>query len=373
MSSSLAIFAPRIGTRSETFIRQHVQLLEANGCPVIAETLSWPDSGHWITSGPTLVLDQTPWKIIRLLRQVPPIQAWWQREAIMRFLRRQETRVILAEYLDSSLSILPIARRMGLRFFAHAHGYDVSAKLRSAYWRERYLAYRDADGLITMSQASRKRLIDLGLEADRIHVIPYGIQVSPSPPSRPARENVQILAVGRLVAKKAPLLTLAAFQKAKIRHNSLHLHLVGTGPLQDAVRRFVHDQALADCVTLHGSQPSERVAQLMAKADLFVQHSVTDPETGDEEGLPVSILEAMGAGLPVVATRHAGIPEAVLEDETGLLVDEGDVSAMAECLVHLARTPSDRQRLGQAAYRRACRLFSWEQERAELRRLLQLD
>ena len=62
----------------------------------------------------------------------------------------------------------------------------------------------------------------------------------------------------------------------------------------------------------------------MEAADVLIQHSVVDPATGDEEGLPVAILEGMGCGLPVVATRHAGIPESVVEGETGMLVDEGD-------------------------------------------------
>ena len=76
----------------------------------------------------------------------------------------------------------------------------------------------------------------------------------------------------------------------------------------------------------------------MNGADVFVQHSITDSHTGDQEGLPVAVLEAMASGLPVVATRHAGIPEAVVEGETGYLVEEGDIGAMAG---HIARLAED--------------------------------
>jgi len=108
----------------------------------------------------------------------------------------------------------------------------------------------------------------------------------------------------------------------------------------------------------------------MAKADIFLQHSVTDPTNGDMEGLPVAILEAMARGLPVVSTRHAGIPEQVVEEQTGILVDEGDVDGMAKGILRLAIDPSLRQRMGQAGHRRALANFMWERNRDELREVM---
>lgn len=107
----------------------------------------------------------------------------------------------------------------------------------------------------------------------------------------------------------------------------------------------------------------------MKKSEIFLQHSVTD-ESGDEEGLPVAILEAMAYALPVIATRHAGIPEAVIERETGLLVDERDTSAMSEALVTLALDKTRRANMGAAGRVRAAELFSAQAEIASLRRLL---
>jgi glycosyltransferase involved in cell wall biosynthesis len=120
-------------------------------------------------------------------------------------------------------------------------------------------------------------------------------------------------------------------------------------------------------VTLHGGAPETTKADLLARCGVFVQHSLTDPETGDEEGLPASIQEAMAHGLAVVSTRHAGIPEAVVEGETGLLVDEGDVVGMAAAI---AAVGPRAQTFGAAGYRRATALYGWEQERARLRHWL---
>jgi glycosyltransferase involved in cell wall biosynthesis len=110
----------------------------------------------------------------------------------------------------------------------------------------------------------------------------------------------------------------------------------------------------------------------MKEADIFAQHSMVDPDTGDEEGLPVTILEAMAEGLPVVATRHAGIPEEVIEGETGILVDETDVEAMAAGLVELARSPERRQEFGYNGWKRVRTRFSAEYECEKLRELLGL-
>jgi colanic acid/amylovoran biosynthesis glycosyltransferase len=111
---------------------------------------------------------------------------------------------------------------------------------------------------------------------------------------------------------------------------------------------------------------------LLREADIFVQHSCVDPLSGDAEGLPASILEAMAVGLPVVSTMHAGIPEAVEDGVTGLLVPERDTRAMAARLVDLGRDAELRRTMGLRGWDRARRLFSWELERERLLHVLRL-
>ena len=279
---------------------------------------------------------------------------------------------MLAEFLDRSLPWLEVARALGIRFFAHAHGQDVSERLREPSWRRDYLRYNDADGIVTMSQDSRDRLIELGISASLVHVIPYGVHVpSAAPVRRPERKTVGCIAVGRLVAKKAPILTLDAFRRAVGQNPALRLDIVGAGPLLPAVRHFIRAFDLESRVTLHGSQGNDYILELMRNADLFIQHSVT-ASTGDAEGLPVAILEAMASGLPVVSTVHAGIPEAVVNCVTGYLVSEGDSVGMSEHIASLAADADARFAMGRAGWSRASERFTWEQERDHLRQVMKL-
>ena len=119
-------------------------------------------------------------------------------------------------------------------------------------------------------------------------------------------------------------------------------------------------------MTLHGAQSSDYVKARLREADLFIQHSITNPKTGDEEGLPVAILEAMSYGLPVVSTVHAGIPEAVIDGKTGFLVNEADCEGMAMKISTLATRPELRAAFGYAGWERAKSLFSWQRERERL-------
>lgn len=224
-----------------------------------------------------------------------------------------------------------------------------------------------------MNQPSRQRLIELGIPAEKIHVIPYGINVPSEACQHPPQDMVKCLAVGRMVGKKAPILTLDAFRRASEDYPNLHLDYVGTGSLLPAVRQYLLAFNLADKVTLHKGQPNTVVQQLMQEADIFLQHSMTDFDTGNEEGLPVAILEAMGFALPIISTRHAGIPEAVEESQTGFLVEEGDSQAMAQSIIELAKEKEKRVQFGHSGWEKARNQFSWEKEKRDLCHLMGLN
>jgi colanic acid/amylovoran biosynthesis glycosyltransferase len=377
VSYPLAVCAPYVGALSETFIRRHMCDLLPRKTAVIADIATPPYGGHWRANGPLLeltripapnlgkrILDGLPWKS---LPGSTHIEA-----SIEDFLRKHNVRVVLGEYLDLSLKYLPIAKKLGVRFVGHAHGFDVSQSLRDPKWRAQYLRYNEVDAVVTMSEFSRRILIELGLRPDKVHVVPYGVEVPVHHVVREKRAAIRCLAVGRMVAKKAPILMLDAFRRATKAVPQLVLDYVGTGELLPAVQQFVKAFDLGSRVTLHGGQPNKEVIRLTDQADIFLQHSITDVESGDQEGLPVAILEAMAHALPVVSTRHAGIPEAVIDGLTGFLVDEGDSHSMAERIVTMAESVDLRQRMGYEAWKCANELFSWEKERGRLCEVLGL-
>lgn len=374
----LCILTPELGALVHTFIRRHcVGLLPAR-TTVVGFKPVLPVPVDWSPSGPTLDLANIGGSgaIGRFSRAVAyqlriPLQGY----GLTRFLRRHRTEAVLGEYLDFTLPWMDAVRAGGCRVYAHAHGHDVTGKLTDAKWREAYRKYSESDGVVTINQSTRSALINLGIPRDKVHVVHYGVEVPEArvPRIRSADQPLECIAVGRMVPQKAPILLLDAFRRAFEKQPRLHLHYIGSGPLVSAVEEFLRAFDLCKAVTLHSWKANAEVRAMMRRATMFLQHSITDPHTGDAEGLPVAILEAMAEGIPVVSTIHAGIPEAVLDNETGYLVQEGDTAEMADRILRLANDQGTSERFGIAAHQRAIENFTWDRERRELLKIMGLE
>jgi len=378
MTKTLAIVAPDVGVISETFIRRHMHDISPGHTVVVAQNSHGPLAGHWTVPGPRLVFNERllhhgAYRAQQLICNKIGLSFPEEITFAKSFLKATGVNVIMAEYLNYSVPVINLAKQLSIPLFAHAHGYDVSRLLLDPQWVRKYQALNDIAGIITFSETGRQKLINIGLDNQRIHVIPYGVKVAEMPRNRVSTSEVRCLSIGRMVAKKAPLLTLQAFREALACCPNLHLDYVGGGELLPAAQQFVRDMGLEDNVTLHGPRAADFVQECLDKADIYIQHSIVDPVSGDEEGMPVAILEAMGESLPVVSTRHAGIPESVSEGKSGYLVDEGDTKAMSERIIALTNDSDLRRTMGRAGWQIARERFTWERERADLRAVLQLD
>jgi len=322
----------------------------------------------WNGSCPVFSLDRWALSLpVRMARRVGISEVGLRDAAVERFLRRHGVTVVLGEFLDQFVDFVPLLDRTGLPYVVQGHGIDLSAALRKPGMAERYLAYKSARAILTRCEFHRRRLINLGLPAEKIHVNFGGVDVPPQQPQRGPDSCKRFLAVSYFTPKKGPIYLLESFRRAAAGDREITLDIVGGGPLFPAVQQFVHACGLADRVRLHGIASEETKQRLQRECGVFVQHSITDPETSDEEGLPAAIQEAMAHGMAVVSTRHAGIPEAVIEGETGLLVDEGDVEEMAGALLEASSNASV---LGKAGYLRAASAHSRLCERSRLIRWL---
>jgi glycosyltransferase involved in cell wall biosynthesis len=145
------------------------------------------------------------------------------------------------------------------------------------------------------------------------------------------------------------------------------LVVLGDGPLRAELEALA-DELAPGRVDFRGFVPHDAVLEALAEARVLAAPSVT-AQSGDAEGLPISVLEGMSAGLPVVATRHAGIPEAVDHDRTGLLVDEHDVGSLAAALEHYLLDESAAERAGSAGAAEARARFDLRAQTEELERL----
>ncbi len=182
--------------------------------------------------------------------------------------------------------------------------------------------------IIVVSTAMKQALVGQGCPEKKLVLNTYG----PHPDYlniKPNLESNYIISVGRHTYKKGPYLTILAFQKVLDKHPSLKFKMIGDGELFDVSKNLVKSLDLENNIILLGGLERKEIIKHLETAFLFVQHSLV-ALNGDSEGTPVGIIEAMAAGLPVVSTRHAGIPDVVIENKTGFLVDEGDIDAMAE-------------------------------------------
>ena len=273
---------------------------------------------------------------------------------LRRLLRAQRPDVILCHYGMTALRVLPEARRLGIPLVAHCNGIDLSGALENRWYRWSLRRWaREFDAFVVVADYMRQYLIDQQVDSSRIHVIPYGVPVDDLTPARAlAEQPCRFIFVGRFVEKKAPLLVLRAFEQCSRQVPGVTLTMAGAGPLLDNARALAVELGVSQLVNFTGGLTASQVADVMADAGAYVQHSLTAP-SGDKEGWPVAVAESMAAGLPVIATRHAEIPRQVVDGVTGFLVDERDWTAMGDAMAAVARDPLLRTRMGAAGRERA--------------------
>lgn len=273
------------------------------------------------------------------------------RRRVEAFLRAERCFAILAEFGHLGSSFAPVGARLGIPVFVYFRGFDASKRLSSPL---RVLSYKAAvpqlAGYFSVSQSLLDNLAAKGIRHPNSQVIPSGVDTRRFVPAE--KDPDLILAVGRMIPKKAPQTTIGAFARVADDFPSRRLEMIGDGPLFEDARRLAAARGLAGRVRFLGMQPHDVVRAKMAQAAVFLQHSVTDAQ-GNEEGLPIAIQEAMASGAVVISTRHAGIPDAVVEGDTGFLVDEGDLDGYAEALRRVLGDDALRTRLAAAARLRA--------------------
>jgi colanic acid/amylovoran biosynthesis glycosyltransferase len=281
-------------------------------------------------------------------------------------LRRVQPSVVLAQYGPTGAAVREACRLLDIPLVVHFHGFDAS---RRSVIDEHRLGYRllfeDAAAIIVVSRPMASRLQELGADATRIFRNPCGVDSEHFRGAAPASSAPVLVSVGRFVDKKAPHLTIDAFAQAHQQVPEARLRMIGDGPLLERCKQQVERLGLQSAVQFLGPQRPAVVQEEMRRARAFVQHSVEAP-SGDSEGLPVGILEAGASGLPVISTRHAGIPEAVIEGETGILVDEGDVAGMGRAMTRLLQDGELAARLGSAGQDHVRRHFALDRRIAIL-------
>jgi len=237
-------------------------------------------------------------------------------------------------------------------FTAHAHDLYVDR----AMLREKVAA---ASFVVTISEFNRRLLEQVCGPAARgkVQVIRCGVDLGAfALAARIAPEVPTFACVASLRPYKGHGVLLDAVTLLKARGVALRVVLVGAGELRAQLAARIARDGLGDVVELRGALAHEEIPAVLARATAMVLPSVT-ADDGQMEGIPVALMEAMAAGVPVVASRLSGIPELVRDGEGGLLVPERDPAALADAMERLARDPALRARLAEGARRAVERDF----------------
>lgn len=219
------------------------------------------------------------------------------------------------------------------------HGYDMSKTYFLRKYMPAYKALFATDMLaLPVSHYWESKLVEFGCPREEIVVNRMGVdieQFSFAPKKRDGAP-ICILTVARHTEKKGIEYAIQAMANLKAKHIAFSYKIVGTGPLFEQHQALIDSLLLSDEISLLGVKEQAEINLLLEKSDVFLLPSVTSSE-GDQEGIPVSLMEAMAKGVVCLSTFHSGIPELINDKESGFLVPEKDASAISEKIEHILK------------------------------------
>jgi len=265
----------------------------------------------------------------------------YRREAhrLLAALHDHRAQVLHIYFGHIGVHLLPLLEISDLPVVVSFHGADAQVGLdHPAHLAATRRMFALATLLLVRSQSLADRLLALGADPAKIRLHRTGLPLDAipcSPRTAPADGAWHCVQACRLIAKKGLATSLRAFAEFSRTFPRATFTIAGEGPMLAELQTLAAELAIAGRVVFAGFLSQEKLRALYATAHLFLHPSELGPD-GDQEGVPNSMLEAMASGLPVLATRHGGIPEAVDHDATGMLVAERDHPALAQALLSLA-------------------------------------
>lgn len=384
--SRIAVIVKGYPRLSETFIAQEIRGLEVRGQKLLIVSLRHPTEKHvhdvhreieadclylpeYLKDDPKRV--RAGRRHAEALETFPHLKAVFERDlardrSVNRWRRLGQACVLAHElpedvtgiyvhYLHTPSSVGRYASLLtGLPFAFSAHAKDIYT---SPVW-ELSEKIADARWGVTCTQANVEHLKALAADPTKIERVYHGLDLSNFPPPLDRRGRtgpLRILSVGRLVEKKGYGDVLSALARLPASLDWQFAHIGGGN--KDMLAARAKRLGLADRIEWLGSQPREIVIEEGLKADLFVLPSRI-AKSGDRDGLPNVLMEALALGLPAISTRVSAIPEIITDNETGLLIEQRDPTALTDAIIRLADDPELRHRLGQAGSRRVRSDFS---------------
>jgi colanic acid/amylovoran biosynthesis glycosyltransferase len=249
-----------------------------------------------------------------------------------RILQKHKPDIIHSHFGYDGMKMAKPALKHSIPHVVSFYGSDVSRLPQEFGWKRRYRRLASmADHFIAASGLMKNRLIRLGFPEQKISIVRFGLDTDQIAFKKNYSLSPNLMMVGRMVEKKGFEYAIRAVAKLNASGKNLTLDLYGDGPQKTGLQELAKDLNTGDSIRFNGYQPVDDVIAQYSQHSLLLAPSVTATD-GDMEGLPNTILEAMASGTPVISTKHAAIPEAVVHNQTGFLAEERDTDALAKIL-----------------------------------------
>ena len=288
----------------------------------------------------------------RQLRDKPWQISGRELRALLGVLEKTDARLLHIYFGHIAVHLLPLIRAWPRPSIVSFHGADVMVDMNKPAYRETTRQMLDAVKLVLVrSESLRSAVVDLGCDEQKIEVQRTGIPLEEFPfrernfLTNDSEAEWRFVQAGRLIEKKGLPVTLRAFASFLKRYPNATLTIAGEGPLLGHLQDLARELTIDNCVSFTGFISQEQLRDLYSGSHIFLHPSETGPD-GNQEGIPNSMLEAMASGLPVFATEHGGIPEAIKHGVSGVLVPERDDQELAWALLNAIE---DRHFLSQLA------------------------
>jgi colanic acid/amylovoran biosynthesis glycosyltransferase len=359
---NIAVFSPSQNPYSETFIQAHKNGLKGSVFYFYGKGANI----HLESNG--LVYQEIGLKkeFLYKLKGVKPPTIWQQLAQKLTDLKVQS---ILIEYGTHAHHLLPLFDFITIDMIVHFHGYDASMHAVINSTDNYQKVFNKAKYIIAVSKAMEVSLLELGCPKEKLVLNTYGPR-DLFFKNEAQFSKKQLIAIGRFTDKKAPYYTIFAFEKALKDHPDATLIMAGTGELHNTCVNLVSYLGIEKQVFFPGIIDEKQLLGYFQESRAFIQHSIT-ATSGDMEGTPLAVLEAGAAGLPVIATYHAGITDVVLHDQTGLLCEEHDVTTMSQHIIQLFNDKEKAVVLGTTARLHIKSYFNLEQHLNRIQELLE--
>ena len=258
-----------------------------------------------------------------------------------KIIMQNNARLLHAHFAWEGMDLIPLKMELGIPLVTSLYGIDVYMHTRNPIYKMQLNnLFKIGDKFLVCSDAMRKDIINGGCSKDKAILLYLGVNLDKLKYLKrmPQDREISIIMCGRFIDKKGFIYGIQAVAKLLRTNKNIKLKIIGDGPLRKYFEDYIKENNLEYNVLLLGTKSYKEYIEELLKSHIILAPSI-EAASGNKEGLPMVLIEALATGIPAVATGYSGIPELVIDNKTGFTTKEKDVDQIAECLLKFIDNP----------------------------------